>query len=184
MKNWIYNWYLIIVTTLTMLMVICLLCSFRCNKHRDVDNTPVASLDLNRYLGRWYEIARFDHRFERGQEYCTADYTLNADGTIRVINTGLKDDKWKTSEGKARTTDTPGLLEVSFFGPFYSDYRVLMIDEKYQYALVGGSNDEFLWLLSRDPDPDEATCRTLVHEAHRRGYDIHRLIWVEQQDND
>lgn len=185
MKNWICNWYLIIVTTATLLMTICIFCSFRrYHTSQPVDNSPVTSLDLNRYLGRWYEIARYDHRFERGQSHCTADYILNGDGTIRVLNMGMKNGKWQSSEGTARLTDTTGVLEVSFFGPFYSDYRVLMVAPDYSYALVGGGNGEYLWLLARTPEPDEDICHLLVHEAKRRGYDTRRLIWVEQEFDD
>ena len=92
-----------------------------------VDNAPVAALDLNRYLGEWYEIARFDHSFERGVEQAKANYTQNADGTIKVVNSGIKDGKPKTAIGKGKTTDTPGLLRVSFFGPFYADYRAALL---------------------------------------------------------
>ena len=85
-----------------------------CNSTLSVDNTPVAHLDLNRYLGEWYEIARFDHRFERGMEHTKASYALNEDGTVRVINSGIKNGKLKEAEGKAKLTDTPALLRVSF----------------------------------------------------------------------
>ena len=106
-----------------------------CASTLKVDNAPVATLDLNRYLGEWYEIARFDHSFERGVEQAKANYTQNADGTIKVVNSGIKDGKPKTAVGKGKTTDTPGLLRVSFFGPFYADYRVMLIDKDYSRAL-------------------------------------------------
>ena len=146
-----------------------------------VDNTPVAALDLNRYLGEWYEIARFDHSFERGVEQAKANYTQNADGTIKVVNSGIKDSKPKTSIGKGKTTDTPGLLRVSFFGPFYADYRVMMIDEDYTYALVGSGGADYLWILSRTPGLPETAKSELLSEAKRRGYDTGKLIWVEQK---
>ena len=91
-----------------------------------VNNAPVSALDLNRYLGEWYEIARFDHSFERGVEQAKAKYSLKDDGTIEVVNSGIKNGKSKTAVGKGKTTDTPGLLRVSFFGPFYADYRVML----------------------------------------------------------
>ena len=94
-----------------------------------VDNAPVAELDLNRYLGEWYEIARFDHSFERGVEQAKAVYMLKEDGTIKVENSGIKDGKPKTAIGKGKRTNEPALLRVSFFGPFYADYRVMKIDE-------------------------------------------------------
>ena len=145
-----------------------------------VDNTPVAALDLNRYLGEWYEIARFDHSFERGVEQAKANYTQNADGTIKVVNSGVKDGKPKTAIGKGKMTDTPGLLRVSFFGPFYADYRVMLIDKDYTYALVGSSSADYLWLLSRSPELSETAKSELLAEARRRGYDTDQLIWVRQ----
>ena len=146
-----------------------------------VDNTPVAALDLNRYLGEWYEIARFDHSFERGVEQAKANYTQNADGTIKVVNSGIKDGKPKTAIGKGKKTDTPGLLRVSFFGPFYADYRVMMIDEDYTYALVGSGGADYLWILSRTSGLSETAKSELLSEAKRRGYDTGKLIWVEQK---
>ena len=146
-----------------------------------VDNTPVAALDLNRYLGEWYEIARFDHSFERGVEQAKANYTLNEDGTIKVVNSGIKDGKPKTAIGKGKRTDTPALLRVSFFGPFYADYRVMMIDEGYTYALVGSGSADYLWMLSRTRDLPDSTKSELLSEAKRRGYDTDKLIWVKQK---
>ena len=146
-----------------------------------VDNAPVAALDLSRYLGEWYEIARFDHSFERGVEQAKANYTQNADGTIKVVNSGIKDGKPKTAIGKGKKTDTPGLLRVSFFGPFYADYRVMMIDEGYTYALVGSGSADYLWMLSRTRVLPDATKSELLSDAKRRGYDTDKLIWVKQE---
>lgn len=146
-----------------------------------MDNSVVKKLDLNKYLGDWYEIARFDHSFERGLEYCKANYALRADGKIAVTNTGIKDGKPKTSEGKAKTTDTPAVLRVSFFGPFYSDYRVMLLDANYQWALVGSKNAKYLWILSRTPKLPQQTLDTILAEARRRGYDTTKLIWVKQK---
>jgi len=147
-----------------------------------VDNTPVAALDLNRYLGEWYEIARFDHSFERGVEQAKANYTQNADGTIKVVNSGIKDGKPKTAIGKGKTTDTPGLLRVSFFGPFYADYRVMLIDKDYTSALVGSGSADYLWILSRTPSLDGDAKVAILDEIHRRGYDAKKLIWVKQDE--
>ena len=149
-----------------------------------VDNAPVATLDLDRYLGEWYEIARFDHSFERGMEQAKANYTQNADGTIKVVNTGIKDGKQKTAVGKGKTTDTPGLLRVSFFGPFYADYRVMLIDKDYSRALVGSGSADYLWILSRTPEVSETAKSELLAEAQRRGYDTDKLIWVRQGKNE
>ena len=152
-----------------------------CGNAQKVDNTPVAALDLNRYLGDWYEIARFDHSFERGLDFCKANYALREDGKIAVTNTGIKEGKNKTSNGKAKTTDTPALLRVSFFGPFYSDYRVMLLDADYQWALIGSGSAKYLWILSRTPELPKDTLDTILAEAQRRGYDISKLIWVKQK---
>ena len=151
-----------------------------CESANKVDNSTVLSLDLNRYLGYWYEVARFDHFFERGTYYSMARYTMRDDGKIDVLNTGIKDGRAEEAKGIAKTTDVPGLLKVSFFGPFYNEYRILMVDDDYQYALVGGHNHKFLWILSRTPQLDDATKANIVAEADSRGYDTNRLIWVKQ----
>lgn len=146
-----------------------------------VDNSVVKTLDLKRYLGDWYEIARFDHRFERGLEFCKANYALREDGKITVTNTGKKDGKVKTSNGKAKTTDVPAVLRVSFFGPFYSDYRVMMLDGDYKWALVGSKDADYLWILSRTRELPQETLDAILAEATRRGYDTSKLIWVKQK---
>lgn len=145
-----------------------------------VDNTPVGSFSLTRYLGTWYEIARIDHAFERGMESTTARYYMDDGGNLRIINSGTKNGRFRTAAAKARTTDTPGLLRVSFFGPFYSDYRVLMVSNDYQHALVGGRSGKYLWLLSRQAHPDDRQTGILLREATARGYDVSSLTWVEQ----
>ena len=152
-----------------------------CGNAQKVDNTPIASLDLSKYLGDWYEIARFDHSFERGLDFCKANYALREDGKIAVTNTGVKEGKNKTSNGKAKTTDTPALLRVSFFGPFYSDYRVMLRDADYQWALIGSGSAKYLWILSRTPELPKETLDTILAEAQRRGYDTSKLIRVKQK---
>lgn len=154
-------------------------CLMGCSAPLTVDNTPVAAVTWERYLGDWYEIARFDHWFERDMEQAKAVYTLRDDGSIHVLNSGLKNGRWKTATGRAKITATPGLLRVSFFGPFYSDYRVMWLDETYQHALIGSETDDYLWLLARTPQITPALRDTLLHEAQRRGYDTSRLIWVK-----
>lgn len=150
------------------------------NSETTVNNVPVKEVDLNRYLGKWYEVARFDHKFERGLTHCTAEYTLKEEGKIKVVNRGNKNGKWDTAEGKAKTTSTPGLLRVSFFGPFYSDYRILLLDPDYTYALVGSASSDYLWILSRTPELTPIIRDTILMEAQTRGYDTSRLIWVDQ----
>ena len=163
------------------ILVLSLALATGCVSGPKVDNAPVAALDLNRYLGEWYEIARFDHSFERGVEQAKANYSLKDDGTIKVVNSGIKNGKPKTAVGKGKTTDTPGLLRVSFFGPFYADYRVMLIDKDYSHALVGSGSADYLWILSRTSGLSETAKSELLSEAKRRGYDTGRLIWVEQK---
>ena len=109
-----------------------------------------------------------------------AKYTLRDDGKIDVLNTGIKDGRAKDAKGIAKTTGVPGLLRVSFFGPFFSDYRIMMLDAEYQYVLVGGGNENYLWILSRTPQLEDSTKTLILAEAERRGYDTNKLIWVKQ----
>lgn len=152
-----------------------------------VDVHTVQKLDLNRFLGKWYEIARFDHRFERDMEGVTADYSKRPDGKIRVINSGYiggLDGKYKAIEGKAKQPDPadPGKLKVSFFLWFYADYYVLELDQvAYSCALIGSSTDKYLWILSRTPQLDDKKLQQLLDDAKERGYDTSKLIWVKQK---
>lgn len=145
-----------------------------------VDNSVVARFSVPDYLGTWYEIARLNHSFERGMKYVTAHLALTDNGTITVTNCGIRNHEMHTSVGKAKLTDTEGLLRVSFFGPFYSDYRVLMVTDDYRYALVGSRSPGFLWVLSRTPDIPDPILNEILDEAHWRGYELDKLIWVEQ----
>lgn len=144
------------------------------------DNSVVTNFDLARYLGDWYEIARFDHRFERGMDHTKASYTLRKDGKVDVLNTGIKNGKSTAAKGVAKLTDTPALLRVSFWGPFYSDYRVMLLDNDYQYALIGSGSDAYLWILSRTPQISADVKEKIIAEARTRGYDTSKFIWVKQ----
>lgn len=157
-----------------------LLCRLVGCSRQAVDNSVVTDFDLSRYLGSWYEIARYDHRFERGMNQTQANYVLRTDGKVDVLNTGVKDGKHSEARGVAKMTATPGLLRVSFWGPFYSDYRVMLLDDDYQYALVGSRSNAYLWILSRTPQISDAVKDRIISEARKRGYDTDKLIWVEQ----
>jgi lipocalin len=115
-----------------------------------------------------------------------AQYILQDDGKVVVLNTGWEDGKFKLAEGKAKYLDPqgePGALRVSFFLFFYSDYNVMMVDENYQISLVGSKSQKYLWILSRTPVPDPDLLKMVIEEAERRGYDTSELIWVDQSRN-
>lgn len=138
---------------------------------------------VEKYTGTWYEIARLDYKWERNLDNVTATYSLNDDGTIKVDNQGYdtKKDKWKQSVGKAKFVDdkNEGLLKVSFFGPFYSGYSVIALDENYRYALVAGESTKYLWILSREKTIPEAVKAEYLKKAREIGYQTQDLIWVK-----
>ena len=145
-----------------------------------IDRRTVAKLDLKSIMGTWYEIARFDHRFERGMEYVTATYTLLPDNTVEVKNRGMRGDEEHISIGHAKTTSEPGQLRVSFFWKFYSDYNIMAVGEKGEWMLIGSSSPKYLWILSRTRQLDATTKHKICDIAQRRGYDTRDLIWVKQ----
>lgn len=150
------------------------------------DNVRVVeNFQSERYLGQWYEIARLDHRFERGLEQVTATYSPREDGGLKVVNRGFNTQKqrWQESTGKAYFTGDPqrASLKVSFFGPFYGGYNVIALDENYRYALVCGPNRSYLWILSRTPQLDAAVKEELVQKARENGFEVNALIWVKQR---
>lgn len=147
---------------------------------------PVKDFQLERYLGKWYEIARLDHSFERGLTQVTAEYSLKADGGVKVINRGYSNDtqQWKEAEGKAYFVNGDGeaYLKVSFFGPFYGSYVVFGLDQQdYQYAFISGPDTDYLWLLARTPTVSPEVIKQFVEMASARGFDTNSLIYVEQK---
>ena len=147
--------------------------------------SPVTGFDVSRYLGSWYEIARLDHSFERGLEQVTAEYSLRADGGIRVVNRGFDSasNRWEEADGKAYFIgpDDVGRLKVSFFGPFYGAYNIIELDKQdYRYALVCGPNKKYLWILAREPSLDKPTIDRLTKTASTLGFDTDQLIFVSQ----
>jgi apolipoprotein D and lipocalin family protein len=147
--------------------------------------TPVTGFDVERYLGTWYEIARLNHRFERGLSRVTAEYSLKEDDTIKVLNRGYnaEEDKWNSAEGKAkfRGDETVGSLKVSFFGPFYGGYHIVVLDEDYQRVLVAGPSKNYLWILARSPELEEPVYQQLVDTAHELGFPTNELIRVSHE---
>ena len=133
-----------------------------------IDKTVVKELDIDKYLGTWYEIARYDHKFERGLVGVTATYSYRKDGKIKVVNAGYKgtlhgEKSESTGKAKIPNLDTPAKLKVSFFLFFYGDYFVLELDEDYQWAVIGSSSDQYLWILSRTPQMDKGLYNEILN---------------------
>lgn len=150
--------------------------------NRTPDNSTTPTLDIRRFMGRWYEIARYEHRFEKGMTHVSATYTLSVNGKIEVLNEGLKEGKHKQIKGRAKQPNPqdPGKLKVSFFLWFYSDYYVLYIDPEYRYLLVGSSSDKYLWIMSREKSLAKETLDQLIDKLRMRGYDTDKLLFVAQ----
>jgi apolipoprotein D and lipocalin family protein len=140
----------------------------------------VGSVDLERYLGRWYEIASYPAWFQKGCTATTADYSLREDGLIKVVNScrkGSLDGKLKQAKGRAKVVDqaSNARLKVSFFGPFWGDYWIIDLDPDYQWAVVGGPGRKYLWILSRTPQMDQTLYDKIVSRLPAKGYDPKRL---------
>jgi apolipoprotein D and lipocalin family protein len=148
---------------------------------------PVSDLDLERYKGTWYEIARLDHSFEQGLSGVTAQYSLNPDGSVRVINRGYsaEEGSWQEADGRAVPVEdaAEGHLKVSFFGPFYASYVVFRLDDEYQTAYVTGYNRDYLWLLSRSPVVSNEAIEEFRAIVQALGFDLTELIMVDQSRN-
>jgi len=145
---------------------------------------PVEDFEVNRYLGKWYEIARLDHSFERGLSNVSAEYSLRGDGGVKVVNRGfsLADNQWDEAVGKAYFVDSEnlGYLKVSFFGPFYGSYVVFDLDqENYQYSFISGPDTSYLWLLARTPQVPAEVMQRFMDQASGLGFDTDNLILVE-----
>ena len=149
---------------------------------------PVDNFDVNRYLGVWYEIARFDFRFEKNLDNTSAQYQLDKNGNVIVLNSGYNfvKEKWSKADGlaKFRGDKTVAALKVSFFGPFYSGYNVVALDENYQYALIAGKSLDYLWILSRTKSIPEDIKTKYLKIAEEIGYDTSKLIWVKHDKTD
>ena len=151
------------------------------NEKKKVKFKTVPRFEISKYLGRWYEIARIDFKYEKNMSNCIAKYKLEKDGTIKVINTGFDQKKkvWKKAEGKAKIVDEKkGKLKVSFFSFFYNPYNVIDIDEDYQNALVAGKNHDYLWILSREKEISDQVKSRFLAKAIDLVYDINRLTWT------
>lgn len=145
---------------------------------------PVSEFNLDRYLGTWYEIARLDHSFERGLDNVSASYSVNEDGSVKVLNRGwdIEDKEWSEAEGKAKFVQTPDIahLKVSFFGPFYGSYVVYYLEQDYSVALVSGYNSDYFWILSRTPTLPKSQLDQYINIAQKAGFDTNSLIFPNQ----
>lgn len=148
---------------------------------------PVRGFELERYLGRWHEVARLDHDFERGLERVTATYSMREDGGVRVINRGYhrEKDRWEQAEGRAYFLGEPsvGRLKVSFFGPFYGSYNIIELSDSYDYSMVAGPDRSYLWILSRTPELAPSVLERLVERAEALGFDTDSLIYPAPADS-
>ncbi|MDO6761427.1 lipocalin family protein [Tamlana sp. 2_MG-2023] len=171
-SNWVYS-----------LLISGLLLSFLSCRTIPEKAVAVKSFDKAKYLGKWYEIARLDFKYEKDLNNTTAEYSLNENGTIKVNNQGFDtiSKQWEQSIGKAKFVDEDdvAMLKVSFFGPFYSGYNVIAIDEDYNYALIAGKSLDYLWLLSRETKIPESIKTKYLKMAEDVGYNTSELLWIE-----
>lgn len=156
---------------------------FSCKTPQDL--TTVKEVNLQKYAGTWYEIARLPNRFEKGLTCITATYNLKENGEIEVLNQGhLLENTNKKSQAKGKAwvpnANYPGRLKVQFFWPFAGDYYIIHLDKDYQYVLVGSPNRKFLWVLSKTKQLDETIYLKLIDIAKEQGFDVSTLIKVEQ----
>lgn len=167
---------MILLLLLLMFIAVCVYGAGRDN----IDRRTLPTFSLQRFMGRWYEIARFDHTFERGMSRVTADYVLSPDGAVEVVNSGMRGSRRFTLRGRAKMTRHTGRLRVSFFWIFYSDYNILEMAPDGRWALVGSRSPRYLWILARTPSLPEAELEHIVSLADGRGYETQNLIYVEQ----
>lgn len=145
--------------------------------------TAVQNFKSDQYLGKWYEIARFDSRFEKNLDNVTAEYTKKDETSLNVKNRGhdYVKDKWKESVGEARFVNSKdeGRLKVSFFKPIWAGYNVIAVDEDYKYALVAGNDLDYLWIMSREKTIPDSYKKKYLEKAKSLGFDTSKLIWVK-----
>lgn len=145
---------------------------------------PVQAFEVERYMGKWFEVARLDHSFERGLTHVTAEYALRDDGKVTVINRGYSRNacRFDKADGVAKFQGAKDVasLSVTFFWPFYGGYHVFDLGDDYSHSLISGPSTKYLWILSREPELDQAVIDRLVEKAKSKGFPVHELIYVEQ----
>ncbi|QKE28858.1 lipocalin domain-containing protein [Arcobacter acticola] len=166
------------------LILICIMFLFTACSSKNPPLQTVEKVDLERYLGTWYEIARYEHFFEKDCKNVSANYSIMDEETIKVINkcTKIQTNEKKEAMGRAYAIDeTNSKLKVSFFRPFYGDYWVLILDENYEYAVVGTPNREYLWILARDKKLPLKIQNDILEKLPSLGFDISKLLWTMQE---
>ena len=143
----------------------------------------VPHVELDKYLGKWYEIAHLPAKFQEGCNETTATYTLSKDGSISVLNQSIKNGKMKQAKGKAKVVDknSNAKLKVTFFWPFRGDYWIIKLGSNYDYAVVGTPNRKYLWILNRTPQMDDKLYSQLIEYAKSKGFDVNKLIKTLQK---
>ena len=172
-----------LITTAAGIVAVLLLGLISC-VHKTANIQPVTNFDVAQYAGKWYEIARLDNRFEKGMTHVYAEYSLQPNGSLKVVNSGVKPGKKKRVEAKgvAKFVNNPdvGYLKVSFFRPFYGAYVVFRLDPDYQYAYVTSDSTKYLWLLARTPSLPETVKQDFIETAQELGVDPQKIIWTQQ----
>ena len=164
--------------------LICIVLLFTACSSKNPPLQTVQKVDINRYLGTWYEIARYEHFFEKDCKNVSANYSMLDEQTIKVVNrcTNMLTNEKKEAIGRAYATDdTNSKLKVSFFRPFYGDYWVMILDENYDYVVVGTPSREYLWILCRKPILDEKIKNEILQKLPTLGFDASKLIWTIQE---
>ncbi len=149
-----------------------------------ITSKPINNFDVNKYLDKWYEIARTDNRFERGCTDVMANYSLRKDGGLNVVNKCLVSGKEKVATGRAyfKNERNIGSLRVTFFWPFYGNYNIVYLDDNYQYAIIDGGSSEYLWILSRSKTLDDTTLKMLLEKIKQNGFDPASLTYTDHSN--
>lgn len=166
-----------------LLVISLVLFLFSCNGHEKTNNKVVENFQVEKYLGKWYEIARLDHSFERGCSNVFAEYSKKESGKIKVVNTCEKNGKKESAQARAHFKNddsTKGHLRVSFFWPFYGNYKIVYLGENYETVIIDGGNTGYFWILSRQKTISEQVMKKLLKKAENFGFDVSKLIFTEQ----
>ncbi len=154
---------------------------FSCSNGVKTNNNAVKDFKIEKYLGKWYEIARYDHSFERGCENVSANYSLKENNKIKIVNKCIKNDKEKIAKATGYFLKSKDIahLKVTFFWPFYGNYKVIYIDKNYENAIIDGGTYDYFWILSRNKNPDQRILEFLIKKAQIFGYKKEQMIFAK-----